>query len=125
MIVWSVVVGVLGVLVTGGGTAYFGARRADLSPHLYWMLGLGGLLPGWLLAFLGLLGSSPIRGRPEPSLEVSFILSSSAALLGIILSDGAVRRLRVSGRPYRRVVFWLLGVAALAPAWGIALLGLL
>jgi hypothetical protein len=124
MIAWSVVVGVLGVLVTGGGTAYVSGRKHGASPHLCWILGLAALLPAWLLAFLGLLGPSP-AGRPEGSLGASFIVSSSAALLGIIVTDGAVRRLSASEGGRRPLTYWCLGLAALLPAWGIALLGLI
>jgi len=116
MIAWSVLIGLVGTLVTWGATRSLGARESSPRPHLHWSLGLAALLPAWLVAFVGLLGASP-TGRPEASLSASFIVSSSAALLGIILSDGAVRRLRESGRAYRAVTYWLLGGAALVPAW--------
>jgi hypothetical protein len=116
MIAWSVVVGVLGVLVTGGGTAYVSGRKHGASPHLCWILGLAALLPAWLLAFLGLLGPSP-AGRPEGSLGASFIVSSSAALLGIIVTDGAVRRLSASEGGRRPLTYWCLGIALLGLIW--------
>jgi hypothetical protein len=124
MIAWSVVIGLVGMLATWGATRALGARESSPRPHLHWSLGLAALGPAWLVAFVGLLGSSP-TGRPEASLSASFIVSSSVALLGIILSDGAVRRLRESGRVYPAVTYWLLGAAALVPAWGMALLGLI
>lgn len=89
---------------------------------LCWALGLAALLPAWLIAFLGLMGSSPI-GRRIP-LEIAFLLSSAAALLGVIVTDAVVRRLSEPARPHRPLTYWLLGVAALVPAWGIALAGL-
>lgn len=119
---WSVVVGVAGMLATWIWMTCL-ARRLSFDPIRAWLLGLGALLPAWLIGFLGLLGPSSL-GRPEPALKVSFILSSSAALLGVILTDAAVRRFRGSGREHRPVTYWLLGVAALLPAWGIALLSL-
>lgn len=106
MIAWSVVIGLVGALATWGATRSLGARESSQRPHLHWSLGLAALLPAWLVAFVGLLGASPTG-------------------LGIILSDGAVRRLRESGRAYRAVTYWLLGGAALVPAWGIALVGLI
>ena len=124
MIAWSVVAGAVGMLASWGGTAYVSARKRGASPHLYWIPGLAALLPAWLLAFLGLLGPSP-AGRPEGSLGVSFIMSSSAALFGIIVTDGAVRRLSASEGGRRPLTYWRLGLAALLPAWGIALLGLI
>lgn len=120
---WSVVTGGLGVLVTWLITAYLARRRRLLNPVLSWVLGLAALAPAWLIAFVGLLGPSPIVGS-EPSLKVAFIFSSSAALLGFIVSDAVARRLRASGREHGAPTYWLLGVAALGPAWAIALLGL-
>lgn len=123
MIAGSVLAGVLGVLGTGGGMMWFARRQSPRGPIFYWVLGLAALLPAWLIGFVGLLGSS-MGERPEPSLSVPFILSSSAALLGVILTDAAVGRLRGSVRERRPVTYWLLGVIALLPAWGIALLSL-
>lgn len=123
MIAWSVVIGIVGALATWCATRSLGTRESSQRPHLYWSLGLAALGPAWLIGLLGLLGPSPIV-RPEPSLEVAFIFSSSAALLGVIVSDAVVRRLRASGRGHGPVTYWLLGVVAVGPAWAIALLGL-
>jgi zinc transporter ZupT len=120
MITWSVVVSALGLLASWGVTAYLTRRQHSRDPHLYWILGLAGLLPAWLIAFLGLLGSST-GGRSEVSLSVSWILSSAAALLGVIVTDALVRRLHESGRTHRPLMYWFLGIVALLPAWGIAL----
>lgn len=122
MMAWSVVVGVAGILATWIWVTCL-ARRPSFDPFRAWLLGLAALLPAWLIGFLGLLGTSTGE-RPEPSVSIPFILSSSAALLGIILSDAAVRRFRESGREHRPVTYWLLGVAAVFPAWCLALLGL-
>jgi hypothetical protein len=120
MITWSVVVSALGLLASWGGTVYFTRRQHSRDPHLYWFLGLAALLPAWLIAFVGLLGSST-GARPEVSQSVSWILSSAAALLGVIVTDALVRRLHESGRAHRLLMYWLLGIVALLPAWGIAL----
>lgn len=124
MMVWSFAAGLLGTLLSWAAMVYARRRWPGEGPHLSWILGLAALAPAWLVAFMGLLEASP-TGRPEASLSASFILSSSAALLGIILSDGAARRLRESGRAHRPVTYWLVGGAALVPAWAMALLGLL
>jgi hypothetical protein len=124
MIAWSVLIGLVGALATWGTMRTLGARESSQRPYLHWTLGLAALLPAWLIALVGLLGASPTGRRPEASLSVFLHLAPSAALLGIILSDGAMRRLRESGRAYRSVTYWLLGGAALVPAWGIALMGL-
>lgn len=117
------VIGIVGVLATWCATRSLGTRESSQRRHLYWFLGLAALAPAWLIAFVGLLGPSPIVG-PEPSLKVAFIFSSSAALLGVIVSDAVARRFRASGREHGAPTYWLLGVAALGPAWAIALLGL-
>jgi cytochrome c oxidase assembly factor CtaG len=113
----------LGLLGTWLGLKGLSRRQSPPGPTLAWTLGLAALLPAWLLSFVGLLGPSTGE-RPEPSLAMAFILSSSAGLLGVILSDAAVRRLGNSEREHRSDTYWLLGVVALLPAWVIALLGL-
>ena len=123
VVAWSFVVGTLGLLATWGGTAYFSRRPSPWSPYLYCVLGLTALLPAWLIGFVGLLGASTTR-RPEVSVSFPFVLSSAAALFGVILCDAVVRRSLESGQVHHPVRYWLLGVAALVPAWGIALLGL-
>lgn len=124
MMLLSLAAAVVGLLATWGAMARFGQRPSPSGPVRYWLLGLGGLAPAWLIAFLGLLGPSPM-GRAEGVLGASFLVSSAAALLGVIVTDGAVRRLRESGRDHAPLTYWLLGVAAIGPAWGAALLGLL
>ena len=123
MIKWSILAGLLGVPGTWFGTAHLARRRSDQRPEIHWLLGIAALLPAWLIAFLGLLGLST-GPRPEKALIASWILSSSVALLGVIVTDAVLKRLRESGRNRRPVTYWLLGVAALLPGWGIALLGL-
>lgn len=124
MMAWSVVVGVAGMLATWIWVTCLVQRRLSFNPVRAWLLGLGALLPAWLIGFVGLLGPSTGE-QPEPPLALSFLFSSGAALLGVILTDAAVTRLRESGREPRPVTYWLLGVTALLPAWGIALVGLL
>lgn len=120
MITWSLWAGLLGVFGSGAGVVLFGRRGIPSTG--YWLLGLTALLPAWLLAFWGLLGSSV--GRTEVSSAVSWILSSSAGLLGVIITDAVARHLREVRGDQRPLVHWVLGVAALGPAWGIALVGL-
>lgn len=120
---WSILAGLLGVLGTGGGMLYLARRGFPQRSELYWLLGITALLPAWLIAFLDLLGRSS-GPRPEKALSLSWILTTSVALLGVIVTDQVVKRLRESGRDRRPVIYWLLGVVALLPAWGIALLAL-
>lgn len=121
---WSILAGLLGVLGTGVATAYLSRRNSSRRGAIYWLLGIAALLPAWLIAFLDLLGRST-GPRPERASIAAWILSSSVALLGVIVTDAAVKRLRESGRGHRPLTCWLLGVLALLPGWGIALLGLI
>ncbi|MGH8071649.1 MAG: hypothetical protein ACRERE_41730 [Candidatus Entotheonellia bacterium] len=121
---WSLVAGVLGVVGTGAVVAYVNKRTIRSKPAEAWFLGLAGLSTAWLLAFVSLLAPAT-ASRPDVSLSVSWILSSAAALLGVMLTDGLMRRLQESRRARHPMMYWLLGVSALCPAWGIALLGLI
>lgn len=123
MITRSIVTALLGVLATGLGVAHRARRQSKQRPEVSWLLGIAGLLPAWLIAFMTLLGRSS-GARPEKSLSLSWILSSAAALLGVILTDAVLRRLRESGHDLHPLTSWLLGAAALLPAWGIALIAL-
>ena len=121
---WSILAGLLGVLGTGATIAYLSGHKPSMRAPIYWLLGMAALLPAWLITFLDLLGRSS-GPRPEKVLTASWILSSSAVLLGVIATDAALRRLRESGRDPGPVIWWLLGVLALLPGWGIALLGVM
>lgn len=124
MIPWSIFAGVMSLLGSWLATAHFARRQSRQRPELYWCLGIAALLPAWVTAFVGLLGraSGP---RPEKILTGAWILSSSVALLGVIITDAVLRRLHESGRDHRPLTYWILGVLAMVPAWGIALLVLL
>jgi hypothetical protein len=121
---WSILAGLLGVLGTGAATAHLSRWNSARGGTTYWLLGIAALLPAWLIAFLDLLGRSS-GPRPNKASIASWILSSSAALLGVIVTDTALKHLRESGRDPGPVTCWLLGVLAFLPGWGIALLGLM
>ncbi len=120
---WSILAGLLGILGTGVAMASLTRREASPRPEIPWLVGIAALFPAWLLAFLDLLGRSS-GPRPEKVLSLSWILTSSVALLGVIATDQIVKRLRESGRTRHPGIYWLLGVVALLPAWGIALFAL-
>jgi len=97
----SIVLGVLGLFTTGAVVPYLNRWVSNWGPRQHWLLGLMALFPAWLIAFLGLL---PL-----------------VALLGIVFTDTAVRRLDKSGYFLSPFKYWLLGLAGLLPAWLITL----
>lgn len=121
---WTVVIGILGICGTWAWMAHDTRQRDIEKPQRYWMMGLAGILPAWFVAFIGLLGA-PTRQGVNVSLPVAALFSSGVGLLGIVLTDAAVRRLHTSGRARRPAIYWFLGVVALVPAWCIALFDLL
>jgi len=117
----SLVVGLFGVLGTRASLVRLVERGAATDPHLPWALGFVGLLPAWLITFIALLGSSPAPRLPVWS-AAAWITSSSAALVGAIVTEALVRRASESvGRPLS--TYWAYGLAALLPAWLISILG--
>ena len=50
------------------------------------------------------------------------MVASAAAILGVLGSDWLINREEKQGSAARPLVSWLLGTAALAPAWLVALL---
>ncbi|MFQ5693644.1 MAG: hypothetical protein ACE5IM_11445, partial [Nitrospinota bacterium] len=64
MISWSILVALLDLLCTGYGAARLARRESARRPETHWLLGIGALLPAWVIAFLALVGrdSGP---RPE------------------------------------------------------------
>ena len=117
----SLVLGFLGILATRASLGYLAVSGPGADPHVPWVLGLVGLLPAWLMTFIALLGSSPAPRLPVWS-AAAWIMSSSAALIGTIVTEALVRRAGESGgRPTS--TYWTYGIAALLPAWLISILG--
>ncbi|MFQ5852371.1 MAG: hypothetical protein ACE5JU_17540 [Candidatus Binatia bacterium] len=117
---WSILVGIVGMLGAGLVLGYLRRRKSDLAPERYWLCGLAALAPAWLISLLALLEQWTGQG-PDTPLPPSVILSSSAALLAVIITDWAVRHLDRRGPAWRAMTYWLLGVLAFVPAWAIAL----
>jgi hypothetical protein len=82
-------------------------------------VGLPALLPAWLIAFLSLLGGA---GSAQGAPRTAFLGASAAAILGVLASDGLFAREERRPGGARVLVCWLLGAAALAPAWLVALI---
>jgi len=115
----SIVLGVLGLFTTGAVVPYLNRWVSNWGPRQHWLLGLMALFPAWLIAFLGLLPSSV--GPEYNPLPRSALLSSVVALLGLVFTDTAVRRLDKSGYFLSPFKYWLLGLVGLLPAWLITL----
>ncbi len=115
----SIVLGVLGLFGTGTVVPYLRSWVSNWRPQHHWFLGLAALFPAWLIAFLGLLPSSV--GPENNPLPRSALLSSVVALLGVVFTDTAVRRLDKSGYFLSFFNYWLLGIAGLLPAWLVTL----
>jgi hypothetical protein len=115
----SIVLGVFGLFATGAVMPYFSGWVSNWGPRPHWLLGLAALFPAWLIAFLGLLPSSV--GPEYNPLPRSALLSSVVALLGVVFTDTAVRRLDKSGFFLSPFKCWILGVAGILPAWLITL----
>ncbi len=117
----SLAVGLLGLLATRAALLRLADRGPGGDPHVPWALGLVGLVPAWLITFVALLGSSPAPRLPVWS-AAAWIASSSAALIGTIVTEALVRSAGESGgRPLTQ--YWTYGLAALLPAWLISILG--
>jgi hypothetical protein len=110
----SIAIGIAGVLVSAAAKSYIrvDARRA-------WVLGLAGLFPAWLFAFLTLIDPAS-RSVVDIPLPPRALMSSGAGLLGVIATDYYLRR---SGGAVKPMNGWMLGWVALLPAWLIAALG--
>ena len=116
----SIVLGFLGLVVTGAVMPHLSRWGSNWGPQHHWLLGLAALFPAWLIAFLGLLPHSIGQG-PRAPLPRSVLLCSVTALFGVIFTDMAVRQLDKRGYSLSPFAYWFLGAAGLVPAWVIAL----
>ena len=116
---FSIILGVLGLFATAAGVPYLSGWVSNWGPRQYWLVGLMALFPAWLIAFLGLLPS--YVGPEYDPLPRSALLSSVVALLGVVFTDTAVRRLDKSRYFLSPFTYWLLGATGLVPGWVVAL----
>jgi hypothetical protein len=120
MIASSVLLGLIGVVASRIGLTHLTADGASRDPHAYWALGLVTLLPAWLVAFVGLLGTTPgVRGQ----LVSGALLSAAAGLIGAIATEARVRETGDFAEAHQATRLWRLGVLTFLPAWVIALSG--
>jgi hypothetical protein len=122
IIALSMLLVLVGVVMGWVGLRRLTADATSRDPHAYWALGLMTLLPGWLAAFVGLLGTAA-GGKPELVPAVAWVLSAAAGLIGAIVTEARVRGVGESAEVHHAPRLWRLGVLALLPAWGIVLIG--
>jgi hypothetical protein len=118
LFLWSLGLAVVGLVLSRVGARAL-ARRAASTPRVLWVTGLPALLLAWLVPFVSLLNAS---GTAEGPPRKAFMVASAAAILGVLGSDWLINREEKRGSAARPLVSWLLGAAALAPAWLVALL---
>ena len=114
----SLTIAVVGILASGVAVFFL----KDRPPRHTWLLGIAGLFPAWLIAFLAVI--QPASQSPvDVPLPPRALLSSAIGLIGVIATDYWLRRTQQSGRALSPLTWWLIGLAALLPAWLIVSLG--
>ena len=117
---WSSIAAVLGIAVTSTILRRSRGFEDGMEPEFYWALGLGAITPAWVIAFLSLIAAEAQFGE---RLKVFFAMAIGVGLAGVFTTDAVVRRLHASGDAPSSSTLWLLGIAALVPAWVLTLLG--
>jgi hypothetical protein len=118
LFLWSLGLAVVGLALSRVGARAL-ARGAAPTPRVLWVTGLPALLLAWLVPFVSLLNAS---GMAEGPPRKAFMVASAAAILGVLGSDWLINREEKRGSAARPFASWLLGAAALGPAWLVALL---
>jgi hypothetical protein len=118
--VWSGAAAVLGVVATSVVLRRARQSEGDMEPGFYWVLGLGAMTPAWVVAFLSLLAAEAQFGD---RLKLFFGMAIGVGLAGVFTTDAIVRRLHASRAAPSSLTLWLLGIAALVPAWALTLVG--
>ena len=119
LFVWSLGLAIVGLAASRWGATVLGRRAPAPTPRNLWVVGLPALLLAWLVPFVALLNAS---GTAEGLPRKAFMVASAAAILGVLGSDWLINREERQHGGARPLVSWLLGAAALAPAWLVALL---
>ncbi len=119
VVLWSFALAVLGLAASRWGASVLARRAPPATPRAQWLAGLPALLPAWLLPFVSLLNAV---GTAEGPPRKAFMVASAAAILGVLGSDWLINREERRLPAARPLRWWLIGAAALAPAWLVALL---
>lgn len=117
-VLWSLVLVGLGLATSRWAVTALGRGAGGAVPRAAWLAGLPALLPAWLVSFVSLLGEA---GSASGAPRTAFLGASAAAILGVLASDGLFTREERRPAGARPLVCWLLGAAALGPAWLVAL----
>lgn len=118
LVLWSLVLVGLGLAASWWAATSLGRRADGSPPRAAWLVGLPALLPAWLVSFVSLLGDA---GSASGAPRTAFLGASAAAILGVLASDGLFTREERRPAGARPLACWLLGAAALGPAWLVAL----
>lgn len=118
LLLWSLALAAAGLAASRWGAMPLALRQAGTGPRAAWLAGLPALLPAWLLSFISLLGGAGSAAAPP---RTAFLGASAAAILGVVASDWLFAREERRPGGGRRRACWLLGAAALGPAWLVAL----
>ncbi len=114
----SIWIGVIGVLAGALASACLRDRLG--KPERYWMVGLAATAPAWIIALMVLLGG--LSGEnPDKGMKALLALSTASGLLGVIVTEFCVRRLKARPATVPGAVYWFLGAVALLPSWGFML----
>jgi hypothetical protein len=119
LVLWSLGLAALGLAASRWAATALTRRTPPATPRTLWVAGLPAFLPAWLFPFVSLVGAA---GSTQGPPRVTFFAASAAAILGVIASDALLGREEGHGPAARPLACWLLGAAALGPAWVVALL---
>ena len=110
----------IGILLSGFVMLLFGMKPE--FPERHWFLGMGAIAPAWLVGFLVFLTG---LAAADKGVRVYLAGAAATALLGVIATEYCVRYLKARAGGAHPVVFWLLGLLALAPSWLVLLKGIM
>jgi hypothetical protein len=116
---WSLALAIAGVAGSAWGARAVARRSLGPTPRAMWVTGVPALLLAWLVPLVSLLNAV---GSAEGPPRKAFMIASAAAILGVLGSDWLINREEKRQTAARPLAWWLLGAAALAPAWVVALL---
>jgi hypothetical protein len=118
-VLWSLGLAAVGLAASRWAATALARRTPPATPRITWVVGLPALLFAWLFPFISLLGAA---GSAQGPPRAAFLGASAAAILGVVASDTLLNREEQRVPAARPLACWLLGAAALGPAWLVALL---